>query len=589
MNTPNFSVFDPAALSQLSQQFSQAFNPQFLQQLSHVADPNTFLGLLNPSAQNHGGAAGLGDLGISLDPAVLEKLQAEYTQQLSALWQDMLAARIPASADRRFSAAAWQGNPVYAFNAAAYLLNAHFLNAMVDALDAPPKMKRKIGFTVQQMIDAMAPSNFLATNPAAQQKIVETNGESLTKGITQMLADMHKGRVSQTDESAFEVGVDVATTEGSVVFENDLFQLIQYQPLTPKVHQRPLLIVPPCINKFYILDLQPQNSLVRYVVEQGHTVFLISWRNADESMAHTTWDQYITDGAIRAIQVVQDISGQDKINTLGFCVGGTILSTALAKLAAEKANPVASLTLLTAFLDFSDTGILDVYIDDMQIRMREQAIGHGGLMPGREFGSAFSSLRPNDLLWNYVESNYLKGEQPAPFDLLYWNADSTNLPGPMFCYYLRNMYLDNSLKDAGKLTVDGQKIDLGKIDAPTFIYASREDHIVPWTSAYASVALLNPKNPKLNRFVLGASGHIAGVINPPAKKKRSYWTNEKIAKDADTWLAAAVEHPGSWWTGWAEFLSGHAGKQVAAPRKAGNATYGVIEPAPGRYVKVRAE
>ncbi|WP_211451190.1 class I poly(R)-hydroxyalkanoic acid synthase [Collimonas antrihumi] len=596
MNTPNFSVFDPAALSQLSQQFSQAFNPQFLQQLSHIADPNMFLGL-NPSAPGNGGAAGLGDLGISLDPAVLEKLQAEYTQQMSALWQDMLAARIPAIADRRFSAAAWHGNPVYAFNAAAYLLNARFLNAMVDALDAPPKIKRKIGFTVQQMIDAMAPSNFLATNPVAQQKIVETNGESLTKGIAQMLADMHKGRVSQTDESAFEVGKDVATTEGAVVFENELFQLIQYQPLTAKVYQRPLLIVPPCINKFYILDLQPQNSLVRYAVEQGHSVFLVSWRNADESMAHTTWDQYIADGAIRAIRVVQDISGQDKINTLGFCVGGTILSTALAKLAAEKVNPIASLTLLTAFLDFSDTGILDVYIDDMQIRMREQAIGHGGLMPGREFGSAFSSLRPNDLLWNYVESNYLKGEQPTPFDLLYWNADSTNLPGPMFCYYLRHMYLDNSLKDAGKLTVDGQKIDLGKIDAPAFIYASREDHIVPWTSAYASVSLLNPKNPKQNRFVLGASGHIAGVINPPAKKKRSYWVNnganngtgKKVAVDAETWLAAAVEHPGSWWTEWTEFLSEHAGKQVAAPRKLGNAEYAVIEPAPGRYVKVRAE
>ncbi|GAC1522763.1 MAG: class I poly(R)-hydroxyalkanoic acid synthase [Collimonas sp.] len=596
MNTPNFSVFDPAALSQLSQQFSQAFNPQFLQQLSHIADPNMFLGL-NPSAPNHGGAAGLGDLGISLDPTRLEKLQAEYTQQMSALWQDMLASRIPAIADRRFSAAAWHGNPVYAFNAAAYLLNARFLNAMVDALDAPPKIKRKIGFTVQQMIDAMAPSNFLATNPVAQQKIVETNGESLTKGIAQMLADMQKGRVSQTDESAFEVGKDVATTEGAVVFENELFQLIQYQPLTAKVYQRPLLIVPPCINKFYILDLQPQNSLVRYAVEQGHSVFLVSWRNADESMAHTTWDQYITDGAIRAIRVVQDISGQDKINTLGFCVGGTILSTALAKLAADKVDPIASLTLLTAFLDFSDTGILDVYIDDMQIRMREQAIGHGGLMPGREFGSAFSSLRPNDLLWNYVESNYLKGEQPAPFDLLYWNADSTNLPGPMFCYYLRHMYLDNSLKDAGKLTVGGQKIDLGKIAAPTFIYASREDHIVPWTSAYASVSLLNPKNPKQNRFVLGASGHIAGVINPPAKKKRSYWVNgganngtsKKVAVDAETWLAGAVEHPGSWWTEWTEFLSAHAGKQVAAPRKLGNTEYGVIEPAPGRYVKVRAE
>lgn len=597
MNTPQFSVFDPAALLQLSQQFNQAFNPQFLQQLSQIGDPNMFLGALSNSAhgQSAAMAAGLGELGISLDPAALEKLQVEYTQKLSALWQDMLAARPPAIADRRFSAAAWHGNSLYAFNAAAYLLNAHFLNAMVDALEAPPKIKRKIGFTVQQMIDAMAPSNFLATNPAAQQKIVETNGESLTKGIAQLIADMHKGRVSQTDETAFEVGKDVATTEGAVVFENELFQLIQYTPLTAKVFQRPLLIVPPCINKFYILDLQPQNSLVRYAVEQGHSVFLVSWRNADESLAHATWDQYIDDGAIKALQLVQEISGQDKVNALGFCVGGTILSTALAKLAAAKVNPVSSLTLLTAFLDFSDTGILDVYIDDLQIRMREQAIGQGGLMPGREFGSAFSSLRPNDLLWNYVESNYLKGEQPSSFDLLYWNADSTNLPGPMFCYYLRNMYLDNSLKDAGKLSVGGQKIDLGKIDAPAFIYASREDHIVPWTSAYASLGLLNPKKPKLNRFVLGASGHIAGVINPPSKNKRSYWTNDGRtndsgnAADADAWLAGAAEHPGSWWTEWAAFLSEHAGKQVAAPRKLGNTKHVVIEEAPGSYVKVRAE
>ncbi|WP_395827123.1 class I poly(R)-hydroxyalkanoic acid synthase [Collimonas sp.] len=592
MNKPIFPVFDPAALSQLSRQFNQSLNPQFLQQLGKVADANLFLDWINGAARNGNGATAasdFGDHGIALDPLVLEKLQAQYTQQLTSLWQDMLASRSPAIADRRFNATAWHDNPLYAFNAAAYLLNAQFLTAMVDALEAPPKVKRKIGFTVQQLIDAMAPSNFLATNPVAQQKIVETNGQSLTKGIAQLIADMQKGRVSQTDESAFEVGKDVATTAGAVVFENQLFQLIQYAPLTRKVYQRPLLIVPPCINKFYILDLQPQNSLVRYAVEQGHTVFLISWRNADESLGHATWDQYIDEAVIKSIQVVQDISGQDKINALGFCVGGTLLSTALAKLAAEKANPVASLTLLTAFLDFSDTGMLDVYIDDMQIRIREQAIGHGGLMPAREFASAFSSLRPNDLLWNYVESNYLKGEEPTPFDLLYWNADSTNLPGPMFCCYLRNMYLDNALRDPGRLTVHGTKIDLGKIDAPAFIYASREDHIVPWTSAYASTKLLNPNKPARNRFVLGASGHIAGVINPPARHKRSYWTNPKTGGDADSWLAAAVEHPGSWWTEWAEFLAQHAGKQVAAPRKSGNAKHDVIEPAPGRYVKVRAE
>jgi polyhydroxyalkanoate synthase len=350
-----------------------------------------------------------------------------------------------------------------------------------------------------------------------------------------------------------------------------------------------LLLVPPCINKYYILDLQPENSLVRYAIEQGHTVFLVSWSNPDAALGTLTWDDYIEDAAIKAINVVQEISGQDKINTLGFCVGGTILSTALAVLAARKEEPAASMTLLTSLLDFSDTGILDVFIDEAQVAMREQAIGHGGLMPGRDFASAFSSLRPNDLVWNYVKANYLKGEFPPAFDLLYWNADSTNLPGPMFCWYLRNLYLEDSLKVPGKLTVAGQKVDLAKIDAPAFIYASREDHIVPWTAAYASTYLINPKKPQQNRFVLGASGHIAGVINPPAKKKRSYWINAELPSQSEDWLQGATEQPGSWWTEWAAFLTENGGKKVKPPKTAGNKKYPVIEAAPGRYVAVKAE
>ncbi len=529
--------------------------------------------------------------GIALNPALVEKLQEEYAKQFAALWQNMLASKTPALTDKRFSHEAWQSTSLHAFNAAMYLLNGQFLSALVDTVEAPLKTKRKIAFAVQQMIDAMSPSNFFASNPVAQQKMIETKGESLARGMAHLMADMKKGKISQTDETAFEVGKDVATTGGAVVFEHPLFQLIQYTPLTKTVHQRPLLIVPPCINKFYILDLQPQNSLVRFAVEQGHTVFLISWCNADASVEQANWDQYIEDGAIQAIHIAQQISGQEKINALGFCVGGTMLSAALAVLFARGEKPVSSLTLLTTFLDFTDTGILDVYIDDAQIKLREKAIGQGGLMPGRDFSSAFSSLRPNDLVWNYVESNYLKGEEPTAFDLLYWNADTTNLPGPMFCYYLRNMYLDNALKEPGKLTIAGEKLDLGKISAPTFIYASREDHIVPWASAYASTQLLNPKHPERNRFVLGASGHIAGVINPPAKKKRNYWINQqaKPGISADTWFADAVEHPGSWWTEWAEFLSLHGGKQITAPKKLGGASCKPIEPAPGRYVKARAE
>jgi polyhydroxyalkanoate synthase len=572
MNTPNLQAMFSPWMPQLSD--PNAWQSWF-EQTSVAGNP-----------VNGKGAAGSA---VSLDPTVITRLQNDYMQQFSALWQDLLAMKTPQVPDKRFRGPAWQSNPLYAFNAAAYLLNARFLMSMADAAQAPPKVKRKIRFAVQQAIDAMSPSNFLVTNPEAQQKILETKGESLVKGLANMLADMQKGRISQTDESAFEVGRNVATSEGAVVFENELFQLIQYKPLTEKVYQRPILFVPPCINKYYIMDLQPGNSLVRYTVEQGHTVFLVSWCNADESVAKATWDDYLADGVIKAIQTVQEISKQEQINVLGFCVGGTLIASALAILFARGEKPVASMTLLTALLDFSDTGVIDVYIDEAQVSKREQEIGHGGLMPGRDFAAAFSSLRSNDLVWNYVESNYLKGQEPPPFDLLYWNADSTNLPGPMFCWYLRNMYLENNLKVPGKLSVMGEKIDLGKIDAPAFIYASREDHIVPWNSAYASTSLLNPEKPRQNRFVLGASGHIAGVINPPAQKKRSYWTNDNLVSDSKEWLAGATEHAGSWWPEWSAFLIKHAGKKIDAPRKYGNAKFKPIEPAPGRYVKARAD
>jgi polyhydroxyalkanoate synthase len=572
MNTP----IPHAALSPWMPQLSDANAWQsWLQQAS--SDGNANKGKAAP------------DVAVTLDPAITAQLQKDYMQQFSALWQDLMSMKTSPVADKRFKAPAWQSNSLYAFNAATYLLNARFLMSMAEAAQAAPKVKQKIRFAVQQTVDAMAPSNFLATNPEAQQKILDTKGESLTKGLVNMLADMQKGRISQTDESAFEVGRNVATTEGAVVFENELFQLIQYKPLTETVYERPMLFVPPCINKYYIMDLQPGNSLVRYTVEQGHTVFLMSWRNADESVAQATWDNYLADGVIKAIQIVQEISKQEQINALGFCVGGTLIASALAVLSARGEKPVASLTLLTAMLDFSDTGVIDVYIDEAQVSKREQEIGSGGLMPGRDFAAAFSSLRSNDLVWNYVASNYLKGEEPPPFDLLYWNADSTNLPGPMFCWYLRNMYLEDNLKVPGKLSVMGEKIDLGKIDAPTFIYASREDHIVPWGSAYASSSLLNPEKPRQNRFILGASGHIAGVINPPAQKKRSYWTNDEIVPDPNAWFAGATEHAGSWWPEWSAFLMKYAGKKGNAPRKYGNAKYKPIEPAPGRYVKARAE
>ncbi|SFV04933.1 class I poly(R)-hydroxyalkanoic acid synthase [Pseudoduganella namucuonensis] len=564
--------------------------------MSQFSDPNQWQSWFNmtPEVQSHPVAAILRDAGAVIKPDAIEQLKNDYFQQFGALWQEFLAGKAPAVSDRRFSSPAWQSNPVTAFNAASYLLNSKFLTAMAEAIEAAPQQQQKIRFAVQQVVDAMSPANFLATNPEAQQKLVETKGESLTKGLANMLADMGKGHISLSDESAFEVGRNLGNTPGQVVYENHLFQLIQYTPTTAKVHERPLLLVPPCINKFYILDLQPENSLVRYAVEQGNTVFLVSWRNPDQSMANTTWDDYVDTGVVNAVHLVQEITGQDKLNILGFCVGGTLVGTSLAVMAARGEHPAASVTLLTTFLDFSDTGVLSVFVDEQQVQLREQTLKSGGLMPGRDLATTFSSLRPNDLVWNYVQSNYLKGNEPVPFDLLYWNSDSTNLPGPMFCWYLRNTYLENNLKVPGKLTVAGEKVDLSTIDAPAFIYASREDHIVPWHSAYGSMDILNPKKPKANRFILGASGHIAGVINPAAKKKRNYWTNDAALKakgkrpDAEAWFEGATEHPGSWWPEWAKFLAEHGGKDVDPPAQPGNAKYRVIEPAPGRYVKAKA-
>lgn len=569
--------------------------------MSQFSDPTQWQSWFSkaPTVDVNPMAALMQDAGATIRPDAMEKLKNDYLNDFGLLWQEFLAGKTPTLADQRFGSPAWLSNPMSSFNAASYLLNAKFLSSMVDTVETTPQQKQKIRFAVQQLIDAMSPANFLATNPEAQQKLIETKGESLTKGMANMLADMNKGHISLSDESAFEVGRDLAITPGTVVYENHLFQLIQYAPTTPTVRQRPLLMVPPCINKFYILDLQPENSLVRYVVEQGNTVFMISWVNPGKKLASTTWDDYVEQGVIEAMRVVGEISGQEKLNLFGFCVGGTLLSTALAVLAARGQKPAASVTLLTTFLDFADTGVMNVFIDETQVALREHQLKDGGLMLGRDLASTFSSLRPNDLVWNYVQSNYLKGNESKPFDLLYWNSDGTNLPGPMFCWYQRHTYLENSLKVPGKLTVAGEKIDLGTIDAPAFIYGSKEDHIVPWTSAFSSMNIVNPGKPQANRFILGASGHIAGVINSPVKNRRSYWSNDQPAegaaadasgpRDAQAWMAGATETPGSWWPEWAKFLAQHGGKDVKAKATPGNGQFKAIEPAPGRYVKMQAE
>jgi polyhydroxyalkanoate synthase len=561
-----------------------------------------------PTREAQALAAGAAELGTEIargmqtlaearvPPETLARLQAQYVQEATALWNQSVArSGAGGTADRRFSAQEWAANPAAAYTAQMYLLNARTLMELAESVQADPKTRQRVRFGVQQWVDMAAPSNYLALNPEAQKRALETQGQSIAQGLRHLWQDVQQGHLSQTDESAFEVGRNVATTEGSVVFENEFFQLLEYKPLTAQVFERPLLMVPPCINKFYILDLQPENSLIRYAALQGHRVFVVSWRNPDKGMARKTWDDYIEQAAIRAIDVVQEITGAKTINTLGFCVGGTILATALAVLAARGRQPAASVTLLTTLLDFSNTGILDIFIDDAMVKLRELTLGPdspggGSLLKGQELASTFSFLRPNDLVWNYVVGNYLKGEAPPPFDLLYWNGDGTNLPGPMYCWYLRNTYLENNLVKRGVATTCGVPVDLASFDAPVYLYASREDHIVPWDGAYLSHRALAGRK----RFVLGASGHIAGVINPPAKKKRNYWVAPAARASAvppasaDDWLAAAQEVPGSWWPDWAAWLQGHAGKRIAAPRAPGNAAYKPIEPAPGRYVKAKA-
>ena len=519
-----------------------------------------------------------------IPPERLSEIQKEYFAELAHIATNPEAIEVK---DRRFAGKAWHSSWSKVI-AATYLLNSKHLMALAKAVETDEKSKQKILFTTEQMIDALSPSNFIATNPEVLENIISTQGQSIQKGIVNLLGDMKKGKVSITDETAFELGKNIATTEGHVVFRNELFELIQYTPLTETVFERPYLMVPPCINKYYILDLQPDNSVVRHMVSQGHTVFLVSWKNPDASMAQVSWDDYVGKGVIQAIEVVKEIGNVEKLNILGFCVGGTLTTSALAVLAAKVQHPAASLTLFTTLLDFTNTGILDVFIDEGMVEMRENTIGgkagNFGMMSGLDLGNTFSFLRPNDLVWNYVVENYLKGNSPPPFDLLYWNGDSTNLPGAMYCWYLRHTYLQNDLVKPGMLSICGQKVDLGKIKCPAYLYASQEDHIVPWQSAYQSTHILKGKN----RFVLGASGHIAGVINPPAKNKRYYFENNTIAPTADAWLEGAKQIPGSWWPNYTKWLEQFAGEKKPASKIFGNAQYKKMEAAPGVYVKEKA-
>ena len=515
------------------------------------------------------------------------ELNNRYYRSHLTLWQacanpsaDGAATLPPSTTDRRFRAPEWR-EPYYNYLAQSYLLSARWLEEMTAATKLEAHAKHKLEFYTRQMIDALSPANFPWSNPEAIKLAAETDGASISQGLKNLAADIDKGLVSMTDEAAFEVGRNLAITPGTVVYENDFMQLLQYSPLTGQVHERPLVMVPPCINKYYILDLQPDNSYVRHAVAAGHTVFMVSWRNMPAEMGNATWDGYLEEGVMRALTVAQEISGASKVNALGFCVGGTLLACALAVMRARGEDPVASATFLTTMLDFSDTGELSVFIDEPYVTAREAEFAQGGVLRGRELALTFASLRANDLIWPYVINNYLKGRTPEAFDLLYWNSDSTNLPGTMYKYYVRHTYLENNLRVPGKLTMCGVPVDLANVDMPAYLLAAREDHIVPWRTAYSSVPLLGGPL----QFVLAASGHIAGVVNPVVRNKRNFWTNDTLTPDAETWLEGAASQPGSWWPHWTTWLAQYGGAQVTAPGIPGNARYPAIEPAPGRYVK----
>ncbi|HEV7801463.1 MAG TPA: class I poly(R)-hydroxyalkanoic acid synthase, partial [Burkholderiales bacterium] len=522
--------------------------------------------------------------GLAQDSGRLLEIQNRYYQKQLALWSsiaspaaDTPTAKVvePAPGDRRFRDPEWQ-QPYFNFVAQSYLLTSQWLNEVVESAQLEPHAKKKLTFFARQYIDAVSPANFPWSNPEALKLAAETQGESLTRGMKNLAADMDRGLVSMTDETAFEVGRNLAVSPGSVVFENEFMQLIQYAPSTETVFERPLVIVPPCINKYYILDLQPDNSFVRYAVGEGHTVFMVSWRNMPEAMGKATWDDYLTQGVMPALDIAREISGAEKVNALGFCVGGTLLGSALAVRRAQGDEHVESLTLLATMLDFCDTGELSVFVDEPYVTKREHDFANGGVLPGKELALTFASLRANDLIWQYVVNNYLKGKTPDPFDLLYWNSDSTNLPGAMYAYYVRNMYLENKLCRPGKLSMCDVAVDLRKLDMPAYVLATREDHIVPWTTAYASARHLRGKV----EFVLAASGHIAGVINPAARNRRNYWLGGKLIKATDKWFAAARSQPGSWWSHWSAWLAKKGGVRVPARRTPGNDKYREIEPAP---------
>lgn len=494
------------------------------------------------------------------------------------------------SNDKRFADEAWSRNTLFDFIKQSYLLTAHWLQKEIlsgDGLD--PEAQRRLAFYTRQFIDAIAPTNFLFTNPEVLRATAATGGDNLVKGLHNLLQDLERGKgqlqISMTDQNAFNIGENIAATPGKVVFENALMQLIQYEPLTQTVHTVPLLIIPPWINKYYILDMREKNSFVRYCLQQGHTVFMISWTNPDAALANKDFNAYMQEGPIAALHEIGRRLGVREVNVLGYCLGGTLLTCLLAYLQARPDRAVAlprvaSATFLVTMIDFSEPGELGIFVAEDHLQYLEQQMAEKGYLEGRIMAQTFSMLRANDLIWSFVVNNYLLGREPFPFDLLYWNADATNMPAAMHSFYLRKMYQENKLVEPGGIVLDGTPLDVRQITTPSFLLATREDHIAPWKSTYAATQLYAGSK----TFVLSGSGHVAGVINPPANKKYGHWINQQLPADPEAWLNTAEQQAGSWWTTWIEWLLPYQGATIPAA----TVTEPTLEDAPGRYVRVRA-
>ncbi|MBL8536482.1 MAG: class I poly(R)-hydroxyalkanoic acid synthase [Hyphomonadaceae bacterium] len=572
------------AMTRANQVFSTAFIEQTKEVASWQPDPLGVQTALN-DVWSH----------LAQQPETLRDAHAALWQRYADIWQRhaayMLTGKLPdegAARDKRFRDPEWRSNPAFSMLRESYLATSDFITGLVDKAEGvDDATKRKAAFFIKQAVDAASPSNFLMTNPAALRALLSSHGESLLKGVENLAEDLKRGQgmlaISQTDLDAFKVGENVATTPGKVIFRNRVFELIQYAPTTETVHEVPLLIFPPWINKFYILDLQPKNSMIRWLTDQGHSVFLVSWVNPDEDMAEVGFEDYMREGVYAAVQAVQDATGVARVNTVGYCVGGTLLAATLAHMAKVGDTRIQSATFFASQADFKCAGDLLVFSDDAGIKFLEAKMDeHGGVLDAQTMADTFNSLRSNDLIWNYVVDNYYIGKHPPPFDLLYWNADQTRMPKALHLFYLRRFYRDNALTE-GKLKLLGEALSLKDVTIPVFMQSSKEDHIAPAQSVLRSA--LNFGGPV--EFIVAGSGHIAGVINHPSARKYQYWTNARLTPLADDWLREAQEHPGSWWPHWDSWLRRMSGSDVPA-REPGQGKLKSLCDAPGEYVKVRS-